>query len=186
MPVESVRSALLESVYDQSTVAWFCVRSQLKHEHIAAERLRQFEDVEVFHPRVRFKRPTKNGPALVTESLFPCYFFARFDWTASLSKVNYSPGVSEVVHFGTRWPTIPDASIEELRSALGEKELHIVPTRLEPGDAVKICGGRLHGMEAVISRVLSGQERVLVLMDFLGRQSTVEMSARCVIKQAPL
>lgn len=183
MPVQPSNTALLEAVDDPSTVAWFCVRSQLKHEHIAAERLRQFDDVEVFHPRIRFKRPTKYGPALVTESLFPSYFFARFDWTESLSKVNYSPGVNEVVHFGTRWPTIPDACIQELRSVLGEKELHVVPTELEPGDTVRICGGTLHGMEAVISKVLSGQERVLLLMDFLGRQSTVEMNARCVIKQ---
>lgn len=186
MPVPSASSALLEAVDDECTVAWFCVRTQLKHEHIAAGRLRQFGDVEVFNPRIRFKRATKNGPALVTESLFPGYLFARFDWRTHLTKVHYSPGVNEVVHFGTRWPTIPDPVIQDLQRALGQKELHVVPSHLAPGDTVKICGGALHGMEAVISKVLSGQERVLLLMDFLGRQSTVELEAGCVIKQGPV
>ena len=43
-------------------VAWFCLRSQPKHEHIAAGHLRQIEGVEVFNPRIRFTRPTRVGP----------------------------------------------------------------------------------------------------------------------------
>src|SRR5687768_2875491 len=59
-------------------VAWFCLRSQPRHEHIAARQLAQMSDVEVFNPRIRFARPTRHGPAWVTESLFPNYLFARF------------------------------------------------------------------------------------------------------------
>src|SRR5258705_250702 len=60
--------------------AWFCLRARSKHEHIAARHLQQMTDVEVFLPRIRFRRKTRQGPAWVTEALFPNYLFARFDW----------------------------------------------------------------------------------------------------------
>src|SRR5580698_9490241 len=101
-----------------SKVAWFCLRSQPKHEHIAAAHLQQ-NQVEVFFPRIRFKRTTRKGPAWVTEALFPNYLFARFDWGNSLRLVCHSPGVSGVVHFGQNWPVIPEEAIEEMRVCLG-------------------------------------------------------------------
>jgi hypothetical protein len=38
-------------------IAWFCLRSQPRHEHIAARQLALMEDIEVFNPRIRFARP---------------------------------------------------------------------------------------------------------------------------------
>jgi len=63
------------------SLAWFCVRSQPKHEHIAAARLRE-SGLEVFLPRIRFKKHSVRGPVWVTEALFPNYLFARFDFRA--------------------------------------------------------------------------------------------------------
>ena len=88
-------------------IAWFCLRSQPRHEHIAARQLALMSDIEVFNPRIRFARPTRHGPVWVTESLFPNYLFARFDWREALNKVHYAPGVSGIVHFGSRWPIVP-------------------------------------------------------------------------------
>lgn len=83
-------------------VAWFCLRSQPKHEHIAAGHLLRMGDVEVFNPRVKFTRRTRLGPAPVTEAMFPNYLFARFDWQSALARVHYAPGVSGIVHFGNK------------------------------------------------------------------------------------
>ncbi len=58
--------------------AWYCVRSQNKHEHIAAAHLRMLDGVTVFCPRIRFKRTTRRGVVWVTEGMFPGYLFARF------------------------------------------------------------------------------------------------------------
>src|SRR5688572_14483603 len=88
-------------------VAWFCIRSQQRHEPLAARQLAQIEEVEVFSPRIRFPRSTCNGPVWVTESLFPNYLFARFDWRTSLARVHYAPGVKHIVHFGEKWPVVP-------------------------------------------------------------------------------
>ena len=170
------------SASQTSTVAWFCLRSQPKHEHIAARHLRQLEDVEVFNPCIRFARPTRNGPLWMTEALFPNYLFARFDWSSSLAKVHYSPGISGVVHFGNQWPQIPDATIEELRATLGPDELHVISTDFQPGERIKVAGGAFHGLSAVITHVMPGRDRVLVLMDFLGRQTTLELPTNGIVK----
>ena len=161
--------------------AWFCVRTHVKHEHLAAQHLRQFEHVEVFNPRIRFSRPTRQGAISVVEALFPSYIFARFDWHQDLAKVNYAPAVAGVVHFGARWPSIPDHVIAELRATIGPQEIHVVKA-LAPGDAVQIAGGILHGLKAVVTYIMPGRQRVMVLMDFLGRQTSVELPVSRVAK----
>jgi transcriptional antiterminator RfaH len=163
--------------------AWFCVRSQPKHEHIAAAGLRQEPDVEVYLPRIRFKRPTRQGHVWVTEALFPCYVFAKFDWLACLRKVHHARGVRGVVHFRDRWPTIPDAVIADLRAHLGHEQVHQLEPDLQPGDEVQIQGGAFEGLRAVIERPMPGKERVAVLMDFLGRQTSVQVERRWVVLQ---
>ena len=162
--------------------AWFCLRSQPRHEHIAAAHLRQIENVEVVNPRIRFARATRQGPVWVTESLFPNYLFARFDWQTLLNRIHFAPGIRGIVHFGSRWPTIPGAVIDELRQTLGEDEVHVIPDAMQPGDEVEIAGGAFHGLRAVVTKVMPGRERVAVLLDFLGRQTTVELRAGDIVK----
>ncbi|MEY2410300.1 MAG: hypothetical protein QOF48_2970 [Verrucomicrobiota bacterium] len=169
---------------DVPAVAWFCLRSQPKHEHIAAEHLRRMGDVEVFNPRMRFTRQTRFGPVEITESMFPNYLFARFDWQAALARVHYAPGVSGIVHFGSKWPIVPDRAIEEVRAELESDGIRNVPSQLTAGDEVNVVEGAFHGLRAVVSHVLPGKQRVLVLMDFLGRQIMVDAGLNSVVREA--
>jgi len=162
---------------------WFCLKSQPKHEHIAAAHLRQTSAVEVFLPRIRFKRATRQGTVWVTEALFPGYLFARFDWQASLRQVQHSRGVRGVVHFGERWPAIPVKTIRELQQAVGADGLRTIPEQFLPGDEVEITEGAMRGLRAVVTRVLPGLERIAVLMEFLGRQTMIELPRHFIIKE---
>lgn len=163
--------------------SWFCLRSQPKHEHIAAAHLKKVDGLEVFLPRIRFQRPTRQGLAWVTEALFPSYLFARFDWHHSLRQVQAARGVGCVVHFGSRWPVIEDAIVEDLRQAIGAEGMHVIAATVRPGDTVEIGAGAMRGLQAVVSRVLPSRERVAVLLDFLGRQTMIEVPANLVIKE---
>jgi transcriptional antiterminator RfaH len=145
--------------------------------------LRRWGGLEVFVPRIRFRRNTRKSVVWVTEALFPSYLFARFDWASALRQVYHSPGVNEVVHFGSHWPVIPDEAIEALRAALGKNEIHVIPADVAPGDTVKIAGGSFHGLCAVVARVLPSAKRVAVLLDFLGGQTAVELDLGMVIKE---
>jgi transcriptional antiterminator RfaH len=164
--------------------AWYCVRSQIRHEHIAAANLRRHLQIEVFHPRIRFKRPTRRGLVWVNESLFPNYLFARFSRTAVLAKVQHTSGVAKVVHFGSFWPTIPEGIVAELRAAVGQDETRVMEEPLRPGDEVQIVGGAFDGFRAVVTRVLPARQRVAVLLDFLGRQTVVELDHGSVSSDA--
>lgn len=162
---------------------WFCLRSQPKHEHIAAAHLKKMAGIEVFLPRVRFQRATRQGKAWVTEALFPNYLFARFDWQHSLRQVQAARGVSGVVHFGERWPVVAEEVIADLQAAFGMEELHTISATLVPGDVVEIGEGAMRGLSAVVTRVLPSRQRVAVLMDFLGRQTTIEVPLNAIIKE---
>lgn len=155
---------------------WFCLKALPKHEHIAAAQLRKELMLEVFLPRIRLKRSRGGGPLWMTEALFPGYLFARFDLAESLRWVRSCRGVRAVVRFGDRCPTIPEETICELRRQVGDEIVHVLDPELQPGDQVKISGGAFHGLEAVVTKLLSGRERVGVLLEFLGRQATVEIS----------
>jgi transcriptional antiterminator RfaH len=167
----------------EAALRWFCVRAQPRHEHIAAGHLRQVP-VEVFLPRIRFRRSRRQGPVWVTEALFPTYLFARFCWTTSLRLVHHSPGVAGVVRFGDRWPTVPDELMRELQAQFAGNELRVISDELTAGDAVEISGGAFHGLTAIVSRVVPARQRVAVLLEFLGRQTCAEVPLDSVVKQA--
>ena len=168
---------------NQPVTEWFCLCAQPKHEHIASAHVRQIAGVEVFLPRVRFKRATVRGAAWTTEALFPGYLFARFAWPSNLGAVQHARGVRGLVHFGDRWPTIEPEIIADLRSAIGPDELHVMDAALAPGDVVRIADGSLRGQLAVVAQLRSGRDRVAVLMEFLGRQTMVELSAGSLVRE---
>jgi transcriptional antiterminator RfaH len=161
--------------------AWFCVQTQSKREHIAASNLRQDAHVEVFLPRIRYRHSTRRGPAWVTEALFPGYLFARFPLPSLLRHVQSLRGVRGVVHFGHRWPSIPDAVIAELRSIVGDEEIKILSPGLNAGDSVEVAAGVFQGFQALVARVIPQRQRVSVLLDFLGRQTAVELNTNQVV-----
>lgn len=161
---------------------WYCLRTQSKHEHIAAAHLREDEQLEVFLPRIRFRRRTRTGPRWVTEAMFPGYLFARFTLAERLRRVQAARGVRSVVHFGTGWPTVPDLVLAELQLVMGDDVVHVREDNLQPGDAVTVASGAFAGLEAVVVRALPARMRVAVLLEFLGRQTAVELPRESVSK----
>ena len=162
---------------------WFCIRTQPKHEHIAAAHLKQDLDIEVYLPRIRFRRATRQGAAWFTEALFPNYLFACFELAGRLRQVHHARGVRGVVHFGPQWPAIPGAVIEELRSVVSAEKVHVIGEGPQPGETVRIAGGIFHGLEGLVTRVMPGRQRVAVLLEFLGRQTAVELGGEAVVRE---
>src|ERR1700732_4908802 len=163
--------------------AWYCLRAQPKHEHIAAAHLRILEGVTVFCPRIRFKRPTRQGLAWVTEAMFPGYLFARFDLAEMHRQVRYAHGVSGIVRFADRYPTIDEDSLAQLQNQVGIAEIKELNYRLGEGDRETIVEGAFAGLEAVVTQVLAAKERVKVLMDFIGRKTRAEVEAAVVLRE---
>ena len=168
---------------DTAEPAWYCLRSQPKREHIAAARLRLLEGVTVFCPRIKFKRPTRQGLVCVTEAMFPGYLFARFDLEKMHRQVRYAHGVNGIVRFADRYPVVDEAALLGLQHHTGVTEVKELSYTLARGDEVKIVNGAFSGLEAVVTQVLPAKERVRVLMDFLGRQMEAEVHCSTVLRQ---
>ena len=148
--------------------AWFCLRTRHKHERVAAECLRRIAEVDVFYPRFRARRLVRDKVVSVTESLFPNYVLARFAFPTLLDQVRYAYGVREVIHFGKRWPTVPEALIADLRKQLGG-EYALPIQELVVGDGVMIAAGVCAGQTATVQVVMPARQRLQVLFDILGR-----------------
>lgn len=164
---------------------WFCVRSRPKAEHIAARNLQQFAHLdEVFCPRIRYEKPTRRGRVWFVEALFPGYFFARFDLESDLRAVNAAPGVAGVLHFADFYPLIHDDYVRELRAEFPDEEnaIRVVRQQIEPGDEIVVTEGAMKGLKTIVTRLVGAQDRVAVLLDWLGQEREAEVSMRSVMR----
>ncbi|QTN32142.1 hypothetical protein HZ994_07305 [Akkermansiaceae bacterium] len=159
---------------------WFCVRTQTKREHIAAKHLRELAGIEVFCPRIRYRKATRRGKIWWLEPLFPGYLLARFDLSEMERAVTFCHGVRGLVRFGTEIPDVPEAFVKNLIRQVGEQssddaELLTVAPSISVGDEVEVAHGPFRGMKGVIRSVAPAAERVKVLLEFLGQVQPVDL-----------
>jgi transcriptional antiterminator RfaH len=162
--------------------AWYCVHTKSKCEHVAAAAVRALgPDVDVYCPRIRFQRRTPRGKVWFVEALFPSYFFARFSLYDYLRAVNGTHQVLRVVQFGEGYIPMPDHAIDVLRIEMKGEDIRIVEPKLTVGDNVELTEGPMRGFTGIIDRLIEGKDRVRILLDFLGRQSFVEVDASSLL-----
>ncbi len=159
---------------------WFCVRAQTKREHIAAGHLRELEGIEVFCPRLRYRKATRRGKIWWVEPLFPGYLLARFNLAEMERAVTFCQGVRGLVRFGAEIPAIPESFVESLRAEVrnrseDDEELFSVTPVIEAGDEVEIAHGPLQGMRGMIVSVAPAAERVKILLEFLGQPQAIDV-----------
>jgi transcriptional antiterminator RfaH len=155
---------------------WFCLRTQPKHEHIAAATLRRQLNITCFSPRVRFPKATRRGRVWFIEAMFPGYLFARFSYPVLHRRVEHSPGIRGIVHFGDYLATLDPQTMAALQEKTGEEGIVTLDPEIKVGQSVRIAEGPFQGLEVVVTRLLPARERVKVLLDFLGRPVETEIS----------
>jgi transcriptional antiterminator RfaH len=158
-----------------SKTAWYCARTKPKHEHIAAANVGKKLGLEVFHPRLRVEKATRRGLMRVVEPLFPCYIFVRCILENRMDEIRHVTGISSLVHFGHKIPSVPDEDIEELKQCFESEEPMVVGHGLIPGAEVTIADGVFMGFSGMVVRALSAGQRVQILLDFLGRITLTEV-----------
>lgn len=167
----------------QSEPGWYCVRTKPKSEHLAARHLQGFANLdEVFCPRIRYEKSTRRGKVWFVEALFPGYVFARFDLQEDLRAVNAASGVTGVLKFADEYATISHDEIEELRTEFPEEEnaIRVIEPSIAEGDEVILTEGAMSGLKTVVTKIISGQDRVRVLLEWLGQEREAEVSLRSV------
>jgi transcriptional antiterminator RfaH len=166
------------------TALWFCMRTQPKHEHLAATALRRQLEITCFSPRLRFRRATRRGAVWFVEAMFPGYLFAEFVYSRQHRQVEYSPGIQGLVRFGDQIATLDSNTIANLRQTADEEEIVTYNPEIQVGQSVRIAEGPLQGLEVLVTHLLPAKERIRVLLDFLGRSVEAEVSTPKVLPVA--
>ena len=135
----------------------------------------------VFSPRIRLEKLTRRGVVRVVEPLFPCYIFIHCAVEEQADDIQHVSGVGRLVQFGQQFPPVADVIIEELQACFGADDLIAVESRLVPGDEVTVAIGAFAGMSAHVLKSLPAKKRVQILLEILGRPTTVEVGSEAVI-----
>jgi transcriptional antiterminator RfaH len=163
---------------------WFCLKTQPKHEHIAAATLRRQVGVPCFSPRLRFRKATRRGAVWFIEPMFPGYIFAQFVYLPLHRRIEHSSGVQRIVRFGDYLATIEAGTITALQQRAGDEEVLTIDPEIKVGQSVRITEGPFQGLEALVTRLIPARERVRVLLEFLGRSVETEISGPKILPVA--
>lgn len=165
---------------------WFLIHCKPGRERLAFDNLRR-QSYELYFPELLCRVRKHDGWAERIAPLFPRYLFVRVDsGTQSMAPVRSTTGVSCIVRFGTDYAQVPARVIAALRGRADSRTgLHrlIEPPSLVPGVRVRIVSGIFDGLDGVFQRE-SGEDRVVVLLDLLGKSAPVRLPATCVMSAA--
>lgn len=163
--------------------AWYVIHTRPKCEHLAAGLMLGLPGVETYCPRIKFQRNTRRGKVWFIEALFPSYFFARFVPAESIRAVKHSQNVIRVVDFGGQMSPVPDSVITLIRDEMDGQVIKEIHIGVKVGDMVELTEGPMRGLRGIVNSIHSGEERVKVLMEFLGRESLVEVKASQILTE---
>jgi transcriptional antiterminator RfaH len=162
-------------------ISWYAVHTRPHAEMRALENLLR-QGYEAYLPRYRTEVRHARRLQTVLRPLFPRYLFAGVDrtgmpWRPILSTV----GVSDLVRSGDEPLPVAPEIVEALRTQEGMGAFDALARRYTPrlGDLVRISAG---AFEDMIGRLieLRDQDRVVVLLDLLGRKVRAQIQAAAV------
>ena len=160
---------------------WYCVKAKPKQERIATRLLRSELGIEVFCPKIRFKRARATGVAWVNEAMFPGYLFARFVYPELYRRIAATSGVAKTLCFGGHPAILDELIIADLRQYVADGETVEIASEIKEGEEVKVIEGPFLGIRALVTRVLPARERVAILLNMLGQEREIEVSAGAVL-----
>lgn len=163
----------------RNTDAWYVVHAKTNAELLAADRLEELLQLEVYLPEVlqRYRGEMQLRP------LFPGYLFVQADLRAlHVSAINRTPGVIRLVACNGVPLPLRAQIVENIK-----KEVQRInsrggwaPSLFSAGDQVRLSTGPLAGLHAVFLRYLPAKERAIVLLKFLGQQNEVEVDLAAI------
>ncbi|MGA9771710.1 MAG: transcription termination/antitermination NusG family protein [Blastocatellia bacterium] len=169
----------------QSENCWYVIHTHAKQEERATSNLKVL-GLETFTPKFRKIRYNEfNGKPIISISqLFPGYIFARFEIADALHKVRFTRGVHSIVSISKSPCPVDECVISLIKARVAEDGFVRMYEELKPGDVVEICHGSLKGLSGVFQSHLKGSERVMILLDTISYQASVEIEREKLRKVA--
>jgi transcriptional antiterminator RfaH len=162
-------------------ISWYAVLTRPQAENTAlANLLRQ--GYEAYLPRCRVRVSHARRREIVLRPLFPRYMFAGADHAVRPWRpIRSTFGVADLVQFGDEPAPVPENIIRSLqeREEAGAFDRISPQQSLRIGDLVRVTEG---AFEDMIGRLveLRDQDRVVVLLDLLGRAVRAHLGAAAI------
>jgi len=161
---------------------WYVVQTHPLAEAKASGHL-QRQGFEIYLPKYHKRRRHARRTETVIAPLFPRYLFVAVDMTSQRwLSIRSTIGVTRLVCDGDRPAAVPVAVFEALKrreDANGLIQLDRQP-QFSPGDKVYIRDGAFQECLGLYEG-MTGNERVTVLLDLLGRKVRVSVDAEMLI-----
>ena len=152
---------------------WYLLKTKPRQEIIAKQNLKN-QGYGSFCPIVKI-----NNRLVV---LFPGYLFVQLnEKTQNWSPINSTKGVSHFVKFGLNFAKVPTSVIKFIKAnqhITTEKLINL--NKFKPGDKVQISDGVFNNFVAIFESYKS-DERVILLMNLLGREQSLSFKKESVI-----
>lgn len=150
---------------------WYLVYCKPRQEKAALQNLER-QGYESYLPLMREPRRRLGRRVSVISPMFPRYLFVHLDQTTdNWGPIRSTVGVASMVRFGQRASPVPESLISCLRGREDQEGIqNVMPEELKTGARVRILEGPFAGYEGIF-QVRTGRERVVVLLDILGRDT---------------
>ena len=152
---------------------WLVAYTKPQQERWAAENVKR-QGYAYWLPMTLARASYRKPPSPVC--LFPRYLFVGTTgpWRSLLGTF----GIQGLIMWGETPAILPEKAVEELRAREGSDGLIYLPStpgsRFKRGESLRINEGPLIGYTGICAED-SGPRRVRILLDFLGRSSTVNV-----------
>jgi len=157
---------------------WYVVQTQVNREAKAAQNL-QLQGYDIYVPRYLKQRRHARKVDFVARPLFPRYLFVAIDMATQRWRcVQSTFGVSRLVCNGDDPAAVPEGVVAALRAREDDKGFIKMDVRpaFTPGDKVLVLAGAFMDNTGLFNG-MADHDRVLILLDMLGRKVRVLLSA---------
>lgn len=150
--------------------AWYLIHCKASQDERAEINLLN-QGYTCFRPTHRRERVLRGRRSVVCESLFPSYLFIQLGAEDSWAPLRSTRGVSRVVSFGGKPLPVRDELIAQFHEQDGDA---LLESRFTCGERLHITDGPFIELEAIFL-AMEGDERVVLLMQFLEREQRISM-----------
>ncbi len=162
-------------VQDRGT-DWFLAQLKPNCANIADKNLRRL-GFETFLPLDEETRRRNGRFVTAKRPLFPGYIFVAFDVAQGHWRtINSTYGITRLVSFGVEPAAVPADLVAQIRLRCDADGKLVPHAMLQPGDRVTVTTGPFADFVAEVE-TLSPDRRVWVLMDIMGNQTRVRVTA---------
>ena len=160
---------------------WYVVQTKPRSEALAIENL-QRQGYTAYCPWLTQRKRRRSRWQDVTEPLFPRYVFVQLrEGVDDFAPIRSTIGVIGLVRFGGVPATISAATIgfivEQEKQLLEPDKKATIDWK--PGTQLEILDGPMAGLKGVFQK-LQGEERVIILLELLGKQSRLAIATNLV------